>query len=116
MKLLGSLSIESVAQGLGVVAGVTGLVTVLFKINNIYNHLVTTDTLIRTVLAEMKERMNKIDDDVRDAQQENRDARAYIQDRLLSLENRIYRGDWKMYVDKGIISQEQLTRIRQLEK
>lgn len=113
---VGTVTIETLGKWFGVFGGVVTVAGVLFRLNNLYNHLLTTDTIMKNRLAKCDENIRRIDDDVQENQQENRDARAYIQDRLLNLENRVYRGDWERYVTKGIISQEQLTRIRQLER
>lgn len=107
--------IKTVTTLVGLTGGLLGFIKVAYEINNVYNHLVSTDHIVKNKLDALSERLTRLDDDVAAYQQENRDARSYIQDRMLQLEKSVYRGDFEEYVRKGIISREQLAQIRRSE-
>jgi len=109
-------TIENIGKGLGLVGGFIGIVKVLYDINNIYNHLVTTDKIIQSQLERLHKRIQTVDEDLKEAQFENREARARMLDRLLVVEQRMYRQAWDKYVNRGLISEEQLEKIRKADQ
>jgi hypothetical protein len=107
--------IEVWAKWLGIASGVLAMVKIIYELNNIYNHLLTTDKIVEARINRLDEKITKVDEDVKEFQFENREARARIMDRLLELERRTF-ATWDKYVKEGLISKEQLTEIRNQEK
>ncbi|PNW40082.1 UNVERIFIED_CONTAM: hypothetical protein BEN50_15035 [Euhalothece sp. KZN 001] len=116
LMTISNFTIETIGKGIGLIIGIIGLAKVLYEINNIYNHLVTTDKIVQNQLERLHDRIQSIDEDVKEAQFENREARARILDRLLVLEQRSYKQTWDKYVQQGLISEEQLKNIRRQEQ
>jgi len=109
-------TIETIGKGLGIIGGIIGLAKVLYEINNIYNHLVTTDKIVQSQLERLHDKIQTVDEDLKEAQFENREARARMLDRLLVVEQRMYRQAWDKYVQRGILSEEQLQQIRKADQ
>lgn len=108
--------IEVFVKGLGIAAGVISIIKILYELNNIYNHLVTTDKLVKSQIDKLNEKITKVEEDLRDTRFESREARARIMDRLLEVERRAFKINWERYVQAGILSREQLNQIRNKEK
>ena len=109
-------TIDTIGKGLGIIGGVIGLAKVLYEINNIYNHLLTTDKIVQNQLERLHDKIQTVDEDLKEAQFENREARARMLDRLLVVEQRMYRQAWDKYVQRGILSEEQLKQIRKADQ
>lgn len=107
--------ITQIATFVGITGGLVGFVKVAYTLNNVYNHLVSTDKVVAHKLDSLDNRLSRLDDDVAAYQQENRDGRRDLADRMLQIEKIMYRGDWEQYVRKGIISKDQLSQIRRSE-
>lgn len=112
---LSMADIEVWAKWLGIVAGVVSVIKILYELNNIYNHLVTTDKLVKTHIDKLNEKLTKVDEDLRDAKFESREARARLMDRMIEVERRTF-ATWDKYVKQGILSREQLNEIRKKEQ
>ena len=116
LQTVGNFTIETIGKGLGIVGGIIGLAKVLYEINNIYNHLITTDKIVQNQLERLHDKIQTVDEDLKEAQFENREARARMLDRLLVVEQRGYRQAWEKYVQRGILSEEQLQQIRKADQ
>lgn len=116
LTTVAQFSIDMIGKGLGAFVAVIGIGKILYEINNIYNHLLTTDKIVQSQLERLDEKVQCIDDELKNAQFENREARARILDRLLVVEQRMYRQAWDKYVQRGILSEEQLQQIRKVDQ
>jgi hypothetical protein len=97
----------------GLIGGIYTIFNIFSKINNLYNDLLYRDQLFEQKLDNQRDRLLKAEDDLNNTNFEHREARARIWDRLEALESRYYRADWQFLVDKGLLNQQQLERLRE---
>jgi hypothetical protein len=85
------IPLQTIAQWIGLVAGLGGILKMAFEINKIYTYLLSSDRVLKQSIDDVKERLRKLDDDLTASEQESRDARARLWDKVISIERIIFK-------------------------
>jgi hypothetical protein len=108
------ITLDNVITALTFIGGIAGVAKIVFDLNSVYQRLNTTDELLKAKFETQWERIKKLEEDLTQSQFENRELRARIWDRVEFLERELYKENWSFLVDRGILTQEQLEKIRSI--
>lgn len=112
MNLSALVTIQNVVTLLGLIGGIYTVFQIYGRITQLYNDLLYRDKIFENKLDQQRERLGRLDQDLETANNEHRQARARIWDRVSTLELRYSKENWQFLVTQGYLTQKQLDQLR----